>query len=67
MMLLFVIVFGLQLMRGNKHYNSIIGVEACSATDFALLAFLFLVCIIGLNLIVKDVRKRHQLKISLGY
>lgn len=67
MFLLFTTLLGLQLMRGNKHYDSIIGVKACSFTDWSLLSLVFLICIGSFLLIVKQIRKRHAQKVSLGY
>jgi uncharacterized membrane protein YfcA len=67
MMLLFISLLTLQLMRGGKHYDSIVGVKACSFTDFSLLTLIFVICICSFLLVVRMVRNRHTAKLLLGY
>jgi uncharacterized membrane protein YfcA len=64
---LFLSLLFMQLARGNKHYESIVGVKACSPTDWSILGLIFVVCIGSFLLVVRMIRKKHQAKTAIGY
>jgi uncharacterized membrane protein YfcA len=67
MICLFVSLLVIELMRGHKHFHSLVGIKSCSIGDFALLGMIFDICILSMLLIVKMVRQRHKDKEEVGY
>lgn len=67
MVTLFVSILVIDLLRGNKHFPSLVGIKTCSVGDWLLLATIFGICILAFLLTVRMIRQKHALKERVGY